>query len=54
MCEILDKVENRGIKKGIEKGIAEGEKKRAVAVAVTMLKNNESIEKNCVIQRFIA
>ena len=25
MCEVLDRVENRGIQKGIEKGIAQGE-----------------------------
>lgn len=41
MCDVLDKVENRGI----EKGITEGEHKNAVKNAVTMLKDGLGIEK---------
>ncbi len=38
MCEVLDKVENRGIAKGIAKGIAQGEIKGENKIVLLMKK----------------
>lgn len=35
MCDVLDKVENRGIEKGIEKGIVKGESRGENKMAFT-------------------
>ena len=40
MCEVLDRVENRGIKKGIEKGI----EKANIETAIKMINKDYSLE----------
>lgn len=39
MCEVLDRVEARGIKKGIEKGRKEGMKEGAINVLIPLVKD---------------
>ena len=41
MCEVLDRVENRGIEKGIEKGIIQGED-RILGLMNYLLSNNRA------------
>lgn len=41
MCEVLDRVESRGIEKGIEKGITQGEDK-ILALMNYLLRNNRA------------
>ncbi|MGM9921833.1 MAG: transposase [Bhargavaea sp.] len=38
MCDVLDRVENRGIEKGIEKGLEEGYDKAQREAVVRMLR----------------
>ena len=38
MCDVLDKVESRGIEKGIEKGIAKGESRGENKMALLVKK----------------
>ena len=38
MCDVLDKVENRGIEKGIEKGIVKGESRGENKMALLVKK----------------
>ncbi len=45
MCEVLDKVEDRGIKKGIEQGVMQGFDQAQVAMALRMIHAGEPDEK---------
>lgn len=43
MCDVLDRVENRGLEKGLEKGRAEGELNKGIIIFRNMLKHGFSV-----------